>query len=151
MSTCRPKHDWRFYCDRSEFSGTDLFELHPGDFPDGKMAWWSKGSGFVREENFEPFSTMLNRLVPDFDWYGETKVSPPLCKTLRAELVNKREAVERASTMEDLKSACGYEHIDDDGLLLPTLRIYLVKMIDDFIDLLDESIERNEPFWLLGL
>jgi hypothetical protein len=45
----------------------------------------------------------------------------------------------------------GYEHIYDEGLPAAQLQIYLVKMIDDFIDLLDESIERNEPFWLLGL
>lgn len=144
-------HQWRFYWDRSEFSGTDLFELHPGDFPDGKIAWWSKGSAFVKEDNFEPFGPTLHRLVPGFDWWSETKVSPTKCKVLRAELVTIREAVERASTIEHLIKAFDCRRIFDEGLTAFQLRQCMLVMIDQFIELLDESIERDEPFWLLGL
>ncbi len=144
-------HEWRFYWDRSEFSGTDLFELHPGDFPDGEIVWWSKGSAFVREENFEPFGPTLHRLIPDFDWHGETKISPANCKLLRAELVAIREAVDGASTMEQLIQAFDCRRLFDEGLTATQLRQCILVMIDDFIGLLDEAIERNEPFWLLGL
>lgn len=41
--------DYRVYRHREEFSGTDVFELFPGDFS-GEVHWWNPGSVYVREE-----------------------------------------------------------------------------------------------------
>jgi hypothetical protein len=71
--------------DRSLLKGTNYFELHPNEV-DKTNPCWLDGSIFIRDEGFDFFAACFERSVPDFDYFGFTRVVHPHLGGLAADL-----------------------------------------------------------------
>ena len=140
------------YCvfwSRSEFRGSDVFEIFPGDFS-GEITWQNAGSGYVREEAFAPFNELLLAVAPRFDWYGATRLGRRASLRLIKRLEVLAAAVDSARTAADLHAAFGNRRLWVDQTNVLVRRVQLLKMIADLQLLARTSISKQTGSWLLG-
>lgn len=140
--------DYRVYESRTEFAGTDVFELHPGEFPEG-ITYWNAGSVYVREEAFLPFRRMMLDVAPGFDWYGNERLDQRQCARLLRLLDRAAVSVRRAASAADLTA------IDDRLEVTPqsfTIRkAQLTRMVAGLAAVAETALRRRVGLWVLGL
>jgi hypothetical protein len=141
--------EYRVFWSRSDFRGSDVFEIFPGDFS-GETRWQNAGSAYVREEAFVPFNEIIRGIAPRFDWYGETRLGRRASLRLIKRLEVLARAVDRARTVADLHAAFGNERLWVDETNVLVRRAQLLKMIADFQLLAQTSVNKRTGLWLLG-
>lgn len=141
--------EYRVFWSRSEFQGSDVFEIFPGDFS-GEVRWRNPGSTYVREEAFAPFNELVRAVAPRFDWYGATRRGRRASLRLIKRLDDLARAVDRARRVADLHAAFGNERLWVDETNVLVRRTQLLKMIADLQLLARTSINKRTGLWLLG-
>ena len=145
--------DYQVYRQRSEFQGSDVFELFAGDFADG-VTWWNPGSIYIREESFEPFNTLVLGAAPNFDWYGETRLACLQIERLLTDLGTLRDKIGRAGSTDELRVAFGGDfrwYSADIPFRLETRRTQLLAIADAIAGIGRNALSHRTSLWLLGL
>ena len=90
---------WEYYVftSRDQFNGSIVYdsivyEMYPGDFV-GDAKWRNEGSVYIPEEGFDPFVGVFQAVVPQIDFYGETRIVHPQLGSLLSELTKLRQAL----------------------------------------------------------
>jgi len=142
--------DYRFYGDRSQFTGTDVHELFIGELFRSRMTWWNARAEYVRDDAFGAFLPIMARVVPGFQVYGENRLAQRHLRALLSELRALTARVLAAASSSELKEA--FEHcVDVDDTDFAWKKAELVGMVKDFAVLAKLALRHRQPLWILGL
>ncbi len=141
--------EYRVYKSLSEFRGTDVFELYPGEFPD-QIRYWNESSVYVREEAFLPFQRIVRAVAPRFEWYGgQTRLGQSQIATLLRLLDMTAAAINRSEHYWHLQAI---DSRIDVGLESYAIRkAQLTRMVADLAATADSAMRRHVGLWLLGV
>lgn len=139
---------YRIFKSRVEFTGSDVFELFPGDFA-GEVKWWNEGSRYIREDGFEPFNELVLGVAPDFDWYGETRIAGAQLKVLLGGLEAFGRGLRESRSAADPQRLSWRISVDDESFKL--VRPQLIRTVEDIAAVVWEALSRRRSLWVLGL
>lgn len=140
--------EYRVYRARSEFRGTDVFEIFAGEMAD-KVTFWNQGSVYVREQGFEPFARMMQRVLPHFEWYDFNRLNQHQARQLLKLLDHAANTITAAKSSGDL--------LQVDYRILVTAENFtvrkaqLTRMVADLSAVVETAVRRRCSLWVLGL
>ena len=143
---------WEYYVftSRDQFNGSVVYELYPGDF-EGDIKWWNDGSVYIPEEGFDPFVAVLQAVVPEIDFYGETRIVHPQLVSLLSELTKLRQALADTLTPDDLKRAMSgrYVRVNDRNFIGQKEKIK--NMAEALQEVVRRANDEGGCLWFLGV
>lgn len=140
--------EYRVYASRAAFRGSDVFEFYPGRF-EGCISWWNEGSVYVREEGLKPFERTITDIVPNFDPYGETRLTGPQIDRLARRFDRLAALFHTAGTRAALMAVSPLIDAEEHNVL--RRRTQLIRMAGDLAAICAIARNKKTPLWILGL
>jgi len=113
------------------------------------MTWWNPGSEYVRDDAFDAFISIMKRVRPEYEFYGENRLTRDELYALLAELRLLGGRTQAASNATELKAAFD-GHADVNDTDFARKKAALALMVEDFAVLAKLAIKHRQPLWILA-
>lgn len=129
---------------------TAHFEIYCGPLSLDKQTR-RKSAGFVNEDEFLIFNTLLKGLFPRFDWYDGTCLSVEECQVLVKTLQEREEAIGQANSLNSFEEICETSLLCLKDLPIANIKRSFLRLTREFKEFAQRAIEEKKPLSLLGL
>jgi hypothetical protein len=163
--------DWqkyyRFYQDKKEYGGTDVFDLWAGDLTEEEAREFvaktsnnrygvvdlrnKQGISYVPEDSFIIYLHHLKSVMSDFEWHGWNRFTNAQCRKLLMCLESMKTALDSSENAEALNATCGGHLPSDDKWDFSSKKARVKLMIEDFIDIVQAAVKNSTSLWVNGL
>ncbi len=137
--------------DKSELHGTCYFEFLPGSYQ-GKC--WNEQSVFLAEEVFSLIEPVIQRQAPDFSHYAFLDISKERWMEIIRDLRDVRSKCAVATGIGEVREHLGFLFAGSEASFTDDFlgnAQALVKLIDDLIRWLAQTLEREQFVAILGI
>lgn len=137
--------------DVNKLEETCYFELLPGTYKD---KCWNEESIFFTEEDWDYLSPIVRKYVNNYDHYSFMSVDKMSWREIIKELNRWKETLKKAKNIDELTGQTGFFFRDSQENFAKNFeesKNELMKMIDDFVLWLQETLKYQNKIAVLGI